>query len=445
MKSPPVRVVIMAGPAPCNKAQFKPLFRKGWEWVEGIEWKQQLQLALQDGSNVIVGTENCTHTQQNEVYFQITCFNIDHGKRLSFIDLSTQVVILVCHPSCGYGNAIWNHLMVPQTTMEMPLHSRAYRVLDMDDGKTIHWNTAAITAASKQRWSTVACVAQNVAHAEVPRDTVGTMGQRGNLSIMSYNILWQPAIRCTWEERKPTLIRAFTKHCPDIICLQEVGVAMYRDICTALPLYGSTFGIADNTSFGCATFFRHKILEASSEVPLDYLPPRNYQHKKPRVVAHVTVVRHRESKQNIVVCNTHLLYGFNEYMEQIRHKTVQEIAQILERDEYKGLPQLMCGDFNSEAGSRAVQEIIHSKHLVDTYQALVCQNPEMTVEPYQHEKPIAVDYMFATKECVPVSVLNMPTIASMRRVQLPIPGFEGSDHLFHLADYRLEIPHKCEV
>jgi endonuclease/exonuclease/phosphatase family metal-dependent hydrolase len=441
MKPPRVRVLMLAGQAPCNKSQFKHLFKKdlNWTWVEGPEWQGQMQHALQDDLDVVIGNDNCTHTQQNEVYYQVTCFNVANctksGKE-RFIDVSTQVVVLVCHPSCGYGNATWNNLIVPQTTMEIPLHPRAYRVLDMDDGQTINWNTKALAAAAKQQWSIVTNLAQSVAHAKVHRDKVGTP-KAGNLSLMSYNILWQPASRCTWEERKPILIRAFRKRCSDIICLQEVSPDMYRDISTALPHYDSTFGITGNTSFGCATFFRRKTLERSSPEPLDYLPSRNLQHKKPRVVAHITVLQTRESKQSMVVCNTHLLYGFNEYMEEMREQSVREIVQILDCDEYQGLPQLMCGDFNSVAGSRAIQEVVRTKTLVDTYQALVLQHPEMTVEPYQHGNAIAVDYMFATRELVPLSVLKMPTIALMRRVQLPIPGFEGSDHLLHWADYQL--------
>jgi endonuclease/exonuclease/phosphatase family metal-dependent hydrolase len=437
MKSQRVRVVVMAGPVQCNKTQFKSFFKQRWQWVEGSEWQGDMQQALQTGLDVVIDRDNCSHAQQNEVYDQVDWFNREKSPRIPGIDPNTQIVVLVCHPSCGYGNAAWDQLMSPQTTLEIPTHPQAYRVLDMDDGKTIHWNTAALTAAARQCWGTVTARAPSVAHATIPRQMVGNQNL-GNLSLMSYNILWQPTSRCTWEDRKHVLIETFEKHGADILCLQEVGIEMYRDISMALPDYDSTFGITGNTSFGCATFFRRKKLQISSEAPVDYLPQRNTQHKKPRVVAHITVLQFRTSQQKMVVCNTHLLYGFNDYMEKQREVSVQEITQVLQRDEYNGLPQLMCGDFNSEAESMAIQQVLRTKTLVDTYQALVYHHPEMTVEPYQHGKPIAVDYMFATKEFVPVSVLKMPTIASMRRVQLPIPGFEGSDHLLHLADYRLE-------
>jgi mRNA deadenylase 3'-5' endonuclease subunit Ccr4 len=47
---------------------------------------------------------------------------------------------------------------------------------------------------------------------------------------MSYNILWEKESKCTWKDRMPTLLKALEQRAPDIICMQEVGHDMYRDL-----------------------------------------------------------------------------------------------------------------------------------------------------------------------------------------------------------------------
>jgi mRNA deadenylase 3'-5' endonuclease subunit Ccr4 len=54
------------------------------------------------------------------------------------------------------------------------------------------------------------------------------------LSIMSYNILWEKESKCTWKDRMPTLLKALEQRAPDIICMQEVGHDMYRDLQVSL-------------------------------------------------------------------------------------------------------------------------------------------------------------------------------------------------------------------
>jgi endonuclease/exonuclease/phosphatase family metal-dependent hydrolase len=151
------------------------------------------------------------------------------------------------------------------------------------------------------------------------------------------------------------------------------------------------------------------------------------------VVAHITELQHVVSSQRFIVCNVHLLYGFTQYLEKMRNLSVKYIRRVLCRVEYNALPQLICGDFNSKSRSTPLKEIARGKKFFDIYHSVVKKDPEMTVEPYQHGEPIAVDYMFATTHFIPTKILQMPTIASMRRKQLPIPGYEASDHLYHLS------------
>ena len=81
-----------------------------------------------------------------------------------------------------------------------------------------------------------------------------------------------------------------------------------------------------------------------------------------------------------------------------------------------------------------LQKITNSGYFFDVYHSVTRTDPEVTVEAFQHGEPIAVDYVFATKEFTPLNVLQMPTVKSMRRTPLLIPGCEPSDHMYHLAE-----------
>jgi endonuclease/exonuclease/phosphatase family metal-dependent hydrolase len=240
--------------------------------------------------------------------------------------------------------------------------------------------------------------------------------------------------------------------------MQEVGPEMYQDLQAQLPLYGSSYGREKSSSFGCATFFLHETFRLSNE-PLDVLG-QNKQHKKPRVVAHLTELLLIGTEVSMVVCNVHLLYGFDVYMDTKRTEMIQQLHTILQMDEYKILPQIICGDFNSKVSVRLtifktfnyifnfifsqalsipLAEVVESGKFFDVYHDVVSRHPEMTVESFHHGEPIAVDYVFATPHFTVGSVLNMPSIRSMRSTQLPIPGFEASDHFYHLVNLTLPV------
>jgi hypothetical protein len=122
--------------------------------------------ALKKGMDVVMNRENCTEEQRKEVYDQITCYNTDNLENGRYIDPKEQVVTLVCHPSCGFGNKQWSELMEIQQPLQLPCQP-AYRVLDMDDNSNIQWNTLALKAAASQQWTKVARLAAGVAHSKV--------------------------------------------------------------------------------------------------------------------------------------------------------------------------------------------------------------------------------------------------------------------------------------
>jgi endonuclease/exonuclease/phosphatase family metal-dependent hydrolase len=434
------RIVLLVYPTGIEKTfrnKFQRIFQSDpkWEWIRGDQWKTSMRAALDDGLDMVIDRENCTKDQRSEFYQEIDSYNMDNLENPQCID-HTQVIALVCHPSCGCGNKEWYELFPTQKPLELSFNCEAYRVLAIGDGNRIEWNRVAIQAAAKRDWKRVTQYAESATYKAVDRQFYPKKLQVMPLSIMSYNILWQTAPKCTWKERLPTLIKTVRLRMPQILCIQEVGPEMYEDIVIQLPLYGSTFGLGTTASFGCATFFLLQNFQLSSENPRD-LSGSNKQHKKPRVVAHITTLQSIFHGKKIAVCNVHLLYGFNVYMEIERTRCIQEIQAIMNSDEYNKLPQLICGDFNSKAGSQPLVQMKMDTHFIDMYHTLVHIDPEMTVEPFQYAETIAVDYVFATKHFTPINVLLMPSIASMRGKQLPILGFEASDHFYHLVHLKL--------
>jgi endonuclease/exonuclease/phosphatase family metal-dependent hydrolase len=442
-----IRVIMLVGPPGCSKSVWENKFSNNGKWtcVSGCAWQEDLQRALHDGSSIVVNRSNTTVNARLEVYQQINEYNTTTTNNALKINIQTNVAALVFHPSSGNGNNKWNEFIgiSKENYLQLPIGEmeRVYRVLDMDDGVTVNTNQEALNAAVGNDWEKVHHLAECITYGPILREFKERCAvvrhsltkHTHELCIMSYNILWQPENRCTWKDRMPTLIHELKKQAPDIVCMQEVGSDMYKDLSKQLPLYGSVLGIKEGSSFGCATFFKLDVMRMSEHVkPYDVLD-KNKQYKKERVVAQILKLEHVKSKKEIVVCNTHLLYGFNPYMEQMRKGVIQRIKKIMESSDYEKLLQVICGDFNSKADSIPLKEITTGGIFLDVYHTLMCSNPEVTVEAYQHGEPIAVDYVFATNGFIPIRILEMPTIKAMRRTPLPIPGFEASDHLYQLA------------
>jgi endonuclease/exonuclease/phosphatase family metal-dependent hydrolase len=465
-----VRIILLMGPDNEGKAQWESIFTQGahdigwkstadagftqdarWKWLPGDTWRREMITVLNNGYNVVVAGNLCSFTERLELYGEIERFNFNNLESQRRVDTYQDIIALVCHPSVANGNKKWNEIMQQSKSEELTssvskldyLHlpigemARIYRILDMDNGKTVRWNKAALEAASCHNWVKLDNLAESITYAPLwrvivqnPRNRKETIKE--TLSILSYNILWQPKNRCTWSTRLPTLIASISSRNPDIICLQEVSTDMYNDLRMNLASYGSSFGICKKSSFGCATFFKTAILDLDTDYKPLELVEKNEEYNTKRVIAHLTTLKHTTLSQ-VVVCNTHLMYGFNEPMEKKRKESIQLIRKLLNRNFLKRIPKIICGDFNSKAQSDPLLAVTSGREFQDVYHTVLSTDPEMTVEVYQHGDPIAVDYVFASKHFTPYSVLQMPTIRSMRRKQLPIPGFEGSDHLYHFT------------
>jgi endonuclease/exonuclease/phosphatase family metal-dependent hydrolase len=383
---------MLVGPQGSGKSQWKHVFTGTgkWAWVHGEDWQENMKRALMFGSNVVVDRNNTNIYDRMKVYAVINEYNTEKMGSTVVINLQKNVAALVFHPSSGNGSSQWNQFIgvAQDNYLQLPVGEieRSYRVLDMDDGVTVHTHEKVLRAAADNDWDKVHILAESIVYGPVVRQFKegGTVVPRilgtNMVSIMSYNILWQPASRSTWKDRMPTLLKALKQHSPDIVCMQEVGHDMYRDLEKQLTLYDSVLGITPTSSFGCATFFKIGVFGMSADTPPRAVLDKNKQHKKERVVAQLTKVKHTASQQELVVCNTHLLYGFDPYMDRMRKQAIQRIKKTMQHHDYKMLPQLLCGDFNSKAASVPLQEITTGGDFLDIYRALTCVDPEVTVE-----------------------------------------------------------------
>jgi hypothetical protein len=167
---------------------------------------------------VIVYGNFCTLQERKKIYAVTEKYN-ESVEEPDEINPLENCIGLLCHPNNGFGNKEWNrhidYSMRSQDYVELPMQElmSTYRILEMDDGVDVRWNSLAIKAVGDCEWGKLSSLAEIVAHAPIKRnfiqsDTDADVAGLG-LVIMSYNILWQPTAKCTWSERLPTLIKAF--------------------------------------------------------------------------------------------------------------------------------------------------------------------------------------------------------------------------------------------
>jgi hypothetical protein len=265
----------------CGKERWKQMFTENdkWKWVTGLKWQAEMQSALSNNYDVVVNRSNSTDTQRAELCKQIEIYNSNIDTTHP-IDISLNVIALVCHPNWGVGSKNWSDLVGIQDEFQIPTQY-SYRILDMDDGIKIRWNTEAIQAAVDNNRDKLTRVAEKIQFGPIERRTTNRKSNHAyTMSVMSYNIFWQPTNKCTWNARMPILVKAIQQQAPQIICMQEVSVEMYNDLQRQLPSYGSTFGHEKSSSFGCATFFLIEVFKCCS-TPHD-ICDTNQIHRKPR-------------------------------------------------------------------------------------------------------------------------------------------------------------------
>lgn len=222
---------------------------------------------------------------------------------------------------------------------------------------------------------------------------------KNRFTILSYNTLcdfyatpsmygYTPSWALDWEYRSKIVLKELLTFSADIICLQEVDRKSFDNIWVPklnTNGYKSIFGqktraktmndIEAKRVDGCATFYKgnkFKFIESKTLEYSTYAMQKTDLKKTNDVfnrvmnkdnVAVVTVLEHLETKQLVLLANTHIHWDpaykdvkvvqcalLLEFLETVAQKYVKNSAYSHLTD-IKHLPVVVCGDFNSTLDS----------------------------------------------------------------------------------------------
>lgn len=241
-----------------------------------------------------------------------------------------------------------------------------------------------------------------------------------------------------WEERKEVCRTVIAKQRPDIICMQEVVYESYAYMKAELKnyyAYGFSGPEMDPYKEGYhfisknVIFFkksRYELVSSGnywfSETPLK-AGSLSWGSKRAR---HCNWVRLLDKKtgEEFRVLNIHL----DHYSEEARLSQAKLLIE--EAGQYnEDFPQIICGDFNSEIGSPAV-DAVHQAGWKDAYQWLGL--PERAsyhaFKGEEYKKKKRIDFIFLKGKAKPVFC---------RMIDENINGIFPSDHYFIMADINI--------
>eukprot|EP00850_Spirogloea_muscicola_P014439 SM000103S09531 [mRNA] locus=s103:412815:416468:- [translate_table: standard] len=167
-----------------------------------------------------------------------------------------------------------------------------------------------------------------------------------------------PPAALAWSHRAPRLLALLLHAAPDLACLQELN--HFDDFFSpelARQGYAGLFlpkapSPAERLGFppdGCAVFFRTDRFDVCDEVRWRYTGPRGQLHSQGAVLCRL---QERGTGRELVVATTNLKAKEGLAEARTRQEQAQELLQLLaERHGGRGLPIVLCGDFNATPDS----------------------------------------------------------------------------------------------
>ncbi len=338
----------------------------------------------------------------------------------------------------------------------------------------------------------------------VKSGTAGGGGGGVRFRVVSYNLLaeiyatQQVYPQCdfwalNWKYRRTNLIRELLESQGDIFCLQEVQADSFRDFIQPMLAengYKGNYKSKTRESMGmvgkvdgCAIFWREtkfQLLEsyaiefndcvhrAAENMGLSTAEDQQYRHRLCKDnIAQIAVLEavkqcHAMSCTCICIVNTHL-YS-NPDCPDVKLWQTQVLLQEVEHFAApRGLPLVICGDFNSEPTSAAYElletsgvdpnhpdlrsdpysvlsdasELVHGLHLQSAYAYVLGAEPPYT--NYTEMFKGTLDYIWCTTPLIrPLAVTNVPTEEEIHRGGKSMPNVQASsDHVLLSVDFLL--------
>ncbi len=334
--------------------------------------------------------------------------------------------------------------------------------------------------------------------------TAGGGGAGVRFRLVSYNLLaeiyatQQVYPQCdfwalNWTYRRTNLIRELTESQGDIFCLQEVQADAFHDFFQPLLSkngYKGNYKSKTRESMGmvgkvdgCAIFWRetkfhlvesyaiefndcvHRVAETMGRSTAD---DQQYRHRLCKDnIAQVTVLEAVKlpraiSCSCICIVNTHL-YSNPECPDVKLWQTQALLQEVEHFAAPRGLPLVICGDFNSEPTSAVYElletsgvdpnhpdlsndpysvlpdasELVHGLQLQSTYAYVLGAEPPYT--NYTDMFKGTLDYIWCTAPMLrPLAVTNVPTEEEIQRSGKSMPNVQASsDHILLSVDFLL--------
>ncbi len=247
------------------------------------------------------------------------------------------------------------------------------------------------------------------------------------LKIMSYNLRvdFGGDGDNNWEFRRDLLAAQVASYSPDFIGTQEGRFHQLEFINQALPEHTfigvSRDGSSTEGEFS-AIFYNQNKFRLIDQLTF-WLSETPEKKSKGWDAAYERICTYglfedRASKRRFYVFNTHL----DHVGESARNKGIELILKKIKSTNYKNLPVIFTGDFNTEPGSQAYRLL--TDELIDAQSASQTPplGPSGTFNGFQSDRPVTqrIDYIFVSSR---ISVLKYCVLSDLNDGKYP------SDHL----------------
>lgn len=255
------------------------------------------------------------------------------------------------------------------------------------------------------------------------------------LKVMSYNLRvdFGGDGDNNWEFRRDLLAAQVASYSPDFIGTQEGRFHQLEFINQALPEHTfigvSRDGSSTEGEFS-AIFYNQNKFRLIDQLTF-WLSETPEKKSKGWDAAYERICTYglfedRASKRRFYVFNTHL----DHVGESARNKGIELILKKIKSTNYKNLPVIFTGDFNTEPGSQAYRLL--TDELIDAQSASQTPplGPSGTFNGFQSDRPVTqrIDYIFVSSG---ISVLKYCVLSDLNDGKYP------SDHLPVYAEVHL--------
>uniref|UniRef100_A0A915I0Y6 Endonuclease/exonuclease/phosphatase domain-containing protein n=1 Tax=Romanomermis culicivorax TaxID=13658 RepID=A0A915I0Y6_ROMCU len=189
-----------------------------------------------------------------------------------------------------------------------------------------------------------------------------------NFRLCSYNILCQETMQTTpylytscpnewmqWDFRWQCIATELGTINADVVCLQEVTDSLYESHVRPFFIGNGFDGVFKKRTGlkpdGCATFWRKSKFSVDKVDSVEYQIPNTFMDRdNVGLIVRLTPLNSRNSKQRMVIANTHLLFnpGRGDIKLGQLALLLARIKQVtlINQQSKQRLPTLICGDFN---------------------------------------------------------------------------------------------------